>query len=78
MSSFLNKPVNRNLVVFGEVGLAGEIRGVNQPDLRMREIEKMGFSTCLLPKSSLEGIRIPAALDPRGMGSLQELYDHLF
>ena len=78
MSSFLERPVNRNLAVFGEVGLAGEIRGVNQPDLRMREIEKMGFSECLLPRSSLEGSNPPPRLKPHGIGSIQELHDFLF
>ena len=78
MSSFLDRPVNRNLAVFGEVGLAGEIRRVSQPDMRMREIEKMGFSECLLPRSSLEGSNPPSRLKPHGIGSIQELHDHLF
>lgn len=78
MSSFLEKPVSRNLVVFGEVGLAGEIRGVNQPELRMKEIEKMGFSACLLPKSNLEGSKSPPGLNPRGIGSIRDLPDWLF
>jgi len=78
MSSFLNKPVNRNQVVFGEVGLAGEIRGVNQPELRMKEIEKMGFSTCLLPKSNLEGSNSLPGLNLRAIGSIRDLSDCLF
>jgi len=78
MSSFLEKPVNRNLVVFGEVGLAGEIRGVSQPDMRMKEIEKMGFSTCLLPRSNLEGSNSTFGLNPLGVGSIRDLPDHLF
>jgi DNA repair protein RadA/Sms len=78
MSSFLEKHVNRNLVVFGEVGLAGEIRGVSQPDMRMKEIEKMGFSTCLLPRSNLEGAKSLPGLKPRGIGSIRDLPDYLF
>jgi len=78
MSSFLEKHVNRNLVVFGEVGLAGEIRGVSQPDMRMKEIEKMGFSTCLLPRSNLEGSKSLPGLKPRGIGSIRDLPDYLF
>jgi DNA repair protein RadA/Sms len=78
MSSFLNKPVSRNRVVFGEVGLAGEIRGVNQPELRMKEIDKMGFSTCLLPRSNLEGSKSLPGLKLRAMGSIRDLPDSLF
>ena len=59
MSSFLNRPVDRNLVVFGEVGLAGEIRGVSQPDLRIREAKKLGFSRCLLSRNNFEGANQP-------------------
>ena len=79
MSSFLEKPVNHNLVVFGEVGLAGEIRGVSQPDMRMKEIEKMGFTTCLLPKSNLEGSNATTfGLNLLGVRSIRDLPDHLF
>jgi DNA repair protein RadA/Sms len=78
MSSFLNKPVNRNRVVFGEVGLAGEIRGVSQPELRMKEIDKMGFSTCLLPRSNLEGSNSLPGLKLRAIGSIRDLPDSLF
>jgi DNA repair protein RadA/Sms len=54
ISSFLDRPVDKNLIVFGEVGLAGEIRGVNQPELRIKEAKKLGFSRCLLPKGNVE------------------------
>jgi len=78
MSSFLNKPVDRNLVVFGEVGLAGEIRGVSQPDLRIREAKKMGFSRCLLSRNNFEGATPPDNIALCGVESTQELYDLLF
>jgi len=78
MSSFLNKPVDRNLVVFGEVGLAGEIRGVSQPDLRIREAKKMGFSRCLLSRNNFEGAIPPDNIELCGVESTQELHDLLF
>jgi len=78
MSSFLDRPVNRDLAVFGEVGLAGEIRGVNQPDMRIREARKLGFSRCLLSKSNLEGLNPPPGMELTGMESVQELYECLF
>lgn len=78
MSSFLNRPVDRNLVVFGEVGLAGEIRGVSQPDLRIREAKKLGFSRCLLSRNNFEGANPPGDMELGGVESVQELYELLF
>jgi DNA repair protein RadA/Sms len=78
MSSFLDRPVDRNLVVFGEVGLAGEIRGVSQPELRIKEAKKMGFSRCLLSRSNLEGVRPPGDMTLVGVESIKELYENLF
>ena len=54
VSSFLNKPLDPDIVVFGEIGLTGEIRGVSQSDIRVSEAEKLGFKKCLMPKINLE------------------------
>jgi len=78
MSSFLNRPVDRDLVVFGEVGLAGEIRGVSQPGLRIREAKKLGFSRCLLSRNNFEGANQPGNMELGGVESIQELYELLF
>jgi len=78
MSSFLNRPVDRNLAMFGEVGLAGEIRGVSQPELRIREAGKLGFSRCLLSKSNLEGSSSIGDIQLAGIESIQELHELLF
>jgi DNA repair protein RadA/Sms len=56
ISSFTDRPVARHMVIFGEIGLSGEIRGVNQPELRLKEAQKLGFTKCLLPKSNLTGL----------------------
>ena len=78
MSSFLDRPVDRGLVMFGEVGLAGEIRGVSQPDLRIREAKKLGFSRCLLSRSNLEGSKPPKGMDLTRIESIKELHEVLF
>lgn len=49
VSSFRNKPLPRDLVVFGEVGLAGEIRPVPNGQERLREAAKHGFSRAIVP-----------------------------
>jgi DNA repair protein RadA/Sms len=48
-SSFRNRPLPQGTVVFGEVGLAGEVRGAGQSGLRVREAAQMGFTRCILP-----------------------------
>lgn len=78
ISSFLDKPVEMDLIAFGEVGLAGEVRGVNQPELRIREARKLGFTRCLLPRSNLDTCRHVADMDLIGLDTIQELSDRLF
>jgi DNA repair protein RadA/Sms len=78
MSSFLDRPLSRDLVVFGEVGLAGEVRGVNQPEMRLNEAQKLGFSHGIVPRTSLEGLKSPSRMRISGVGSIQDLYERLF
>ena len=64
-SSMRNKPLPRGLVVFGEVGLAGEIRPAPRGQERLREAAKLGFSIAMIPKSNvpkqpIEGMTIVA------------------
>ncbi len=51
LSSFFNIPTPADAVFFGEVGLSGEVRGVPQPELRLKEATKMGFTSAIIPKS---------------------------
>jgi DNA repair protein RadA/Sms len=53
VSSYRNRPVDPGIVILGEVGLAGEVRGISQIHLRLREAASMGFQKVLLPHSSL-------------------------
>lgn len=78
ISSFLNKPVDPEMVVFGEVGLAGEVRGVIQPETRIKEAEIMGFTKCVLSKSNFEGCRAPHNLKLHSINSVMDLTDILF
>ena len=56
-SSFLNKPIHRNTVVFGEVGLSGEVRGVSQTETRLKEAVKMGFFRAIVSKKSIKAMK---------------------
>ena len=51
VSSFRNRPIDEKTIVFGEVGLSGEVRAVNMPEQRGgRGEKKLGFETCILPE----------------------------
>jgi DNA repair protein RadA/Sms len=78
ISSFLDRPVDKNMVVFGEVGLAGEIRGVSQAELRIKEAKKLGFSRCILSRSNLEGCSYTSGIDLVGIDSVKSLLEVLF
>lgn len=51
-SSYKNKPVSEDTIVFGEVGLSGEIRAVTMPEQRVAEARKLGFKRCIIPEVS--------------------------
>ena len=51
ISSMTNKPLPADMVVFGEIGLSGEIRAVSQPNLRLKEAYKLGFRNAIIPNS---------------------------
>lgn len=51
-SSFKNRPVIQGTVAIGEIGLAGELRAVSRPELRIAEAARMGFTRCLVPVRS--------------------------
>ena len=63
-SSYKNRPVPEDMIVFGEVGLSGEVRAVSMPEQRVSEAKKLGFKTCVIPSVSenavknIEGIRV--------------------
>jgi len=59
VSSFSNRPLPEKLVVFGEVGLAGEIRPAPRGQERLKEAAKLGFTRALIPHSNLPRHAIP-------------------
>jgi DNA repair protein RadA/Sms len=77
-SSFLNKPIPRKTITFGEVGLSGEVRGVSQTELRLKEAVKLGFSRCLLSKKSIKTLKTTVDMELIGVSSIQELLEALF
>ena len=57
VSSYKNRPVDERMIVFGEVGLSGEVRAVNMPEQRVAEAKKLGFETCVVPEVPLDMVK---------------------
>lgn len=53
-SSYRNVPVDANTLVFGEIGLTGELRAVTEAKKRVQEAMKMGFKTCIVPRANFK------------------------
>ncbi|MEX2426536.1 MAG: magnesium chelatase domain-containing protein, partial [Thermomicrobiaceae bacterium] len=54
-SSHAGRPVDRDTVLIGEVGLSGELRSVSQLDRRLNEAQKLGFKRAIIPSTSYRG-----------------------
>jgi DNA repair protein RadA/Sms len=77
-SSFLDRVIDPQTVVFGEIGLTGEIRGIGRMEDRIREAARMGFTRCILPKTNRkEKIEI-RGIDLIRVSKLEEFLDRLF
>ncbi|HBB72055.1 MAG TPA: DNA repair protein RadA [Ruminococcus sp.] len=55
-SGIMDKQIDEELIAFGEIGLGGEVRSVSHVSQRIREAERMGFRTCVIPRQSANGI----------------------
>ena len=76
-SSLRNRPIPADVVVFGEVGLAGEVRATTQAALRVREAAHLGFTRCVLPDGSLAQSDAPKDLEIIGVRTVGEALDAL-
>ncbi|MGB9699861.1 MAG: DNA repair protein RadA [Thermodesulfobacteriota bacterium] len=78
-SSFLDKPISSKAMVIGEVGLAGEVRGIHQAEVRLKEAAKLGFKKCFLPRSNQSRIASGfGGLELIGVSSVEETLENLF
>ena len=72
-SSYKNVPADPQTVVFGEVGLTGELRSVANAEKRIAEARKLGFAACLLPRANMKGIKRPDGIRILGCVNVVEL-----
>jgi DNA repair protein RadA/Sms len=77
LSSFRGKPVAPDVVVFGEIGLAGEIRPVAGGEERLQEAAKQGFKTAIVPEANRPRRNVKIDLDVRPIGRLRQAIDLL-
>jgi DNA repair protein RadA/Sms len=77
-SSFRDQMVDPELVVFGEVGLGGEVRGISQSEVRVKEASRLGFKRCLLPKQNQEKMKGTKGIELLGITTVQEAMAVLF
>ena len=77
-SSFLDRTIDPGTVVFGEVGLTGEVRGIHQMELRIREAERMGFTRCIQPRTSPREVGKFGKIRLVKIRNIRELIENLF
>jgi DNA repair protein RadA/Sms len=77
-SSFKDKLIDPETVVFGEVGLGGEVRGVSQSEVRVKEAGRLGFKRCLLPKQNQEKVKETKSIALTGIETVREAMEVLF
>lgn len=77
-SSLTDIPINEKIAAFGELGLGGEVRSISNITQRIGEAARLGFSVCIVPKTSLRG------LDPKeykigivGVSSIRQAFEYL-
>ena len=71
-SNFKNIALPKDLVAIGEIGLTGEIRSVNSIEKRVKEAEKMGFKTCVVPESGRKQIKYSGNINIIGVREIRE------
>ena len=76
-SSLRNRPIRPGTAMFGEVGLAGEIRGTTQASLRLREAAQMGFTRIVVPEGNVSRDEAPAGCEIVTVRNVGEALDQL-
>ena len=78
VSSFRNIPINPHTIVFGELGLAGEVRATSQANFRLREAARLGFRRAVIPQNNMSGLESDDRVEIIGVRSIVEALDALF
>ena len=76
-SSYKNIPIPQTTIAIGEVGLTGEVRAVNMIEKRLKEAEKLGFKTCIIPESNKKLLKDKINLDIIGVKNITDAMKYL-
>ena len=79
VSGLKDIPVPENVIAFGEIGLAGEVRAVNSAKARVMEAARLGFTTCILPYNNLKNLQDSTieGIEIVGVKSVRQAFDHI-
>ncbi|HSW62803.1 MAG TPA: DNA repair protein RadA [Dissulfurispiraceae bacterium] len=77
VSSFREVPIHPKTIVFGEVGLSGEVRAVAQAETRLKEAEKIGFTTAIVPKGNADRLKDRCGLTIQGVRDVEEALEYI-
>ena len=77
LSSYRDKPIDEKTIVFGEVGLSGEVRAVSQAAQRVQEAKKLGFHTVIMPTVSIRGMGKMDGIEIIGVRTLKDVLRNL-
>lgn len=72
VSSYKNRAIDQHTIIFGEVGLTGEVRGVSMAEQRVYEASKMGFTTCILPMTNKNSIKTEYGIHLVGVSNVKD------
>ncbi|MCI9124977.1 MAG: DNA repair protein RadA [Eubacterium sp.] len=72
VSSYKEHTIDEKTICFGEVGLSGEVRAVSMANQRIQEAYKLGFTTCILPKVSMDALNKTERMNLVGVKNVQE------
>ncbi len=77
VSSFKNRAIDDKLIAFGEIGLSGEVRAVSMAEQRVAEAAKLGFKTCIVPKTNEEACSKIKGIKVIGVASVQDAMEYI-
>ncbi len=79
VSSLKDYALRDDVIAFGEIGLAGEIRGVSHCEQRIKEASRLGFNKCIIPKSNLKNISslVKGDIEIVGVRTIREAFEAL-